>query len=166
VIKSRLRPCHLKVNEKGIREESREGGGNVWTWYYYELEPNARLNRGRLPAIEFQSGKIVYIWIPGQETLLNIWKSVGEWLWAACSCATADCIGDGANDSAEITTRGDRPAPILQIHSIQHAAASTPSHGFTGRSVNFFTIWVTVFASCEQVRVKNFPVLQSGWFKA
>jgi len=61
-------------------------------------------------------------------------------MWAAYSGATADCNGEGANDLVEITTRGGSPAPFLKIHSLRHAAASTPSHSIIGHCANMITV--------------------------
>ena len=47
---------------------------------------------------------------------------------------------EGANVSADITTRGGSPASILQIHPLHHAAANTPSHCVIGCRAKIMTI--------------------------
>jgi len=50
-------------------------------------------------------------------------------------CITADCNGEGANDLAEINTRGGSSASTLQIHSLHHAATSPPLHAIIGAKI-------------------------------
>jgi len=82
-------------------------------------------------------------------------------VWAACSGATADYNGEGANHSAEITIRGSSRALILPIQSLHHAAASTPSHAIIGQRAKIITISSkisqSVFASSNNFEPGTFP---------
>ena len=68
-----------------------------------------------------------------------------------------------------ITIRGSSPASILQVHSLHHAAASTPFHAIIGQHAKIITIssiFSVSFCFLEQFRIRNLHVLQSERFKA
>jgi len=123
------------------------------------------------------------------EGLAVWWHSTKKKKRAACRGAAADCNGEWANDSAEITIQGSSPAPILRVARCGSGAKAPPLAAprrpkfilFTmlpqallrmlllatwKNYHHFINISTLSFCFLEQFRVKNLTVLQSGRFKA